>query len=333
MMIMKTIRTFLCVQTGGIVCLFLAGLYSVAYAEGAYPQRPIRVLVGFPPGSGTDMVARMMGQKLSPILGQTWVVDNRPGANGVIAAQIVARSVADGHTLLALSVSHTMNAAVYPLSFDTVQSFSPLMQVAVAPLLLVANPGLAAKGVAALIEEAQARPQTIRYAISGLGGINHFAGALFSHMAKLQLVDVPYKGGAQALNDLISGQVQIMFATSAIGLTPVRSGRLKVLAVTTLKRSAWLPNIPTINESGVPGYEMSTWWGFVAPHGLNNKTIDFLNQRFDDVLKQPDVLSHWQSEAASPSAIKAQAFEALLHSEVSKWMGIARQAQIKGPTE
>src|SRR5215207_7981510 len=218
----------------------LAWAAAPADASVGYPSRPIRIIVGFPPGSGTDILARFMGIKLTERLGQQIVVDNRSGANGLIASELTAKAAPDGYTLQFMSTSHTMNAAVYKLSFDPVQSFTPVGMLASGPLVLVTHPSFSATSVKALIDLAKAKPNTISYAVSGTGGINHFAGASFSRMAGIQLLDVPYRGGPQALTDLIGGQVQIMFATLAITHRQVKAGKLTALGVSTAKRAAQL---------------------------------------------------------------------------------------------
>lgn len=304
----------------------LAGMAAYAHA---YPTRPVRMLVGFPPSSGTDMIARFTGSKLSERLGQPVIIDNRPGANGIIAADLVAKAAPDGHTLLAMSISHTMNAAVYKLPFDAVRSFTPVTQLAAGPLILVANSAFAANSVRELIALANARPDTITYAISGTGGINHFAGGLFARISSVKLVNVPYKGGAQALTDLISGQVQIMFGTAAITLAPIRGGRMKALGVSTPKRSPLLPDVPTLAESGVAGYEMYTWWGILAPAGLPAPVASRLSADIAAVLAQPDAARRLEAEGAQPAIISGTEFQRMLASEVDKWTRVARDARIR----
>lgn len=285
--------------------------------------------MGFPPGSGTDMIARFVGNKLTERVGQQVVVDNRPGANGIIAAELVTKATPDGHTLLAMSISHTMNAAVYKLPFDAVKSFTPLTQLGAGPLVLVANSAFPANNVKALIDLATAKPNTITYAISGTGGINHFAGGLFSRITGVKLVNVPYKGGAQALTDLIGGQVQIMFGTAAITLTHIRSGRMKPLGVSTPRRSSLLPDVPTLAESGAPGYEMNTWWGLLGPAGIPSAVAARLNTDTAGILAQPDTAKRLEAEGALPSTLAGAEFTRMLVAEVEKWRRVAADAAIK----
>ena len=309
-------------------------LASIAPAFGAtnldYPARPVRIIVGFPAGSGTDMLARFIGGRLTERLGRQIVVDNRPGANGIIATDLTAHAAPDGYTLQFMSISHTMNAAVYgKLPFDPVKSFTPVMTLAAGPLVLVASPAFPAGGVQGLIDLARAKPNTITYAVSGTGGINHFAGALFSRIAGVRLVNVPYKGGPQALTDLVSGQVQVMFGTAAITLSQVRAGRLKALGVSSAKRTPLLPDVPTIAESGAPGYEMSIWWGVLAPAGVPAAVVAKLNAEISHVLGQQESAQRLAADGAAPSPSGSAEFGRLLVTEVEKWRRVAREAGIK----
>ncbi len=294
-----------------------------------YPNKPVRVVVGFPPGSGTDMLARFVGGKLTERLGQQVVVDNRTGANGIIAAELVAKAAPDGYTLLFMSVSHTMNAAIYKLPFDPLKSFTPVTMLGAGPLVLVANPALPVMNVRGLIDLAKDKPDTITYAVSGTGGINHFAGALFARIAGVRLINVPYKGGPQALTDLIGGQVQVMFGTAAITLAQVRAGRLKALGVSTLKRSPLLPDVPTIAESGAPGYEINTWWGVLAPAGAPPALVAKLGTEIAAILNQPESAQRLAAEGAVPSPMAGSGFERLLAAEIQKWRRLARETNIK----
>lgn len=316
---------------GRLAAAALAALTAPAHGgtAPAYPVKPVRIAVGFPAGSGTDMLARFIGGKFTDRAGQQVVVDNRPGANGIIAAELTTKAPPDGYTLLFMSTSHTMNAAVYKLPFEPVKSFAPVMQLGAGPLVLVANPAFPASNAKGLIELATAKPNTITYAVSGTGGVNHFAGALFSRITGTQLINVPYKGGPQALTDLIGGQVQVMFGTAAITLSQVRAGRLKALGVSTAKRSALLPDVPTIAESGAPGYAMNTWWGVLAPAGTPAAIVDKLYAEIAGILEQPESAQRLAAEGAEPSPLPSAAFTRLLTSEVDKWKRVARDAGIK----
>ena len=295
----------------------------------AYPVKAVRIVVGFPAGSGTDMLARFIGGKLTERVGQQIVVDNRPGANGIIASELTMKAPPDGYTMQFMSTSHTMNAAVYKLPFEPVKSFTPLMQLGAGPLVLVANPAFAPGNARALIDLAAAKPNTVTYAVSGTGGVNHFAGALFSRMTGTQLVNVPYKGGPQALTDLIGGQVQVMFGTAAITLVQVRAGRLKALGVSTARRSPLLPEVPTIAESGVPGYEMSTWWGVLAPAATPAPIVNKVYAEIAAILQQPESAQRLAAEGAEALPLPPAEFTRLLTAEVDRWKRVAREANIK----
>ncbi len=295
----------------------------------AYPVKPVRIVVGFPAGSGTDMLARFIGGKLTEKVAQQVVVDNRPGANGIIAAELTVKAPPDGYTLQFISTSHTMNAAIYKLPFDPVKSFTPVMQLGAGPLVLVANPAFPATTAKGLIDLAAARPDTVTYAVSGTGGVNHFAGALFSRITGVQLINVPYKGGPQALTDLIGGQVQIMFGTAAITLSQIRAGRLKALGVSTTKRSPLLPDVPTIAEAGAPGYSMSIWWGVLAPAGTPAAVVDKLHAEIAGILGQPESAQRLAAEGAEPATLPAAGFTRLLTTEVDRWKRVAKDAGIK----
>ena len=298
-------------------------------AAAGFPSRPLRIIVGFPPGSGTDILARYIGGKLSERVNQPVVVDNRPGANGIIAAEITAKSAPDGHTMQFMSASHTMNAAIYKLPFDAAKSFTPIALLGEGALALVTHPSFPAKDVKALIELAKKKPKGITYAVSGTGGINHFAGGLFSRMAGIELLDVPYRGGPQALTDVMGGRADLMFGTVAITHRQVQAGKLVALGVSTPKRSPLLPDVPPISEAGVPGYAMSTWWGVIAPAAVPAPIADKLNREIAAVLATPESKQRLDSNGAEVATMSRAAFGKLLASEVEKWKKVAREAGIK----
>jgi tripartite-type tricarboxylate transporter receptor subunit TctC len=306
-----------------------SALESRASAAPAYPAVPIHIIVGFPPGNATDMLARVLGAKLGERLGQQVVVDNRPGANGMIGAHLAAETAPDGHTLLFMSASHTMNAAVNKLPFDPVNSFTPVTMLATGPLVLVARASFPANSVKELIAEARAKPNTITYASVGTGGINHFAGVLFERLAGVQLIHVPYKGGAPALTDVIGGHVQLMFGTLPLTRKHIHAGTIKALGVTGMQRSQLLPGVPTIAESGAPGFEINNWWGVLAPAGVPAAIVSKLNTEFAGILTQPESVKVLEAEGVVPSPLSPGAFSRVLVSEIEKWGRIAREANIK----
>lgn len=300
-----------------------------ASAAIAYPTRSIRVIVGFPPGNATDMLARFVGGRLGERVGQQVVVDNRPGANGVIGADLTAKAAPNGHTLLFMSTSHTMNAAVNKLPFDPVKSFAPVAMLGSGPLVLVTHASFPAGSVKALIDDAASKPNTITYASVGTGGINHFAGALFARTTGIQLIHVPYKGGVPALTDVIGGQVHLLFGTLPLTLTHIHAARIKALGVTSLRRAPLLPEVPTIGESGAPGYEINNWWGVLAPAGVPSPVIAKLNDEIAGILGQRESVQRLEAEGVVPSPLSSAAFSRLLVSEVEKWGRVARAANIR----
>ena len=317
-------------KLSALVLLTLASVPAVAAGTSdTFPSRPLRIIVGFPPGSGTDILARYVGGKLSERVGQPVVVDNRPGANGIIAAELTAKSPPDGHTLQFMSTSHTMNAAVYKLSFDAAKSFTPIALLGEGALALVTHPSFPAQSVKALVAQAKQKPKSITYAVSGSGGINHFAGALFSRQAGIELLDVPYRGGPQALTDVIAGQVNIMFATVAITHRQVKAGKLNALGVSTTKRAPQLPDTPTIAEAGVPGYTMSTWWGVIAPAAVPKPIVDRLNREIGAILATAESKQRLENDGAEAATMSSADFGRLLATEVDKWKRVARESNIK----
>jgi tripartite-type tricarboxylate transporter receptor subunit TctC len=322
------------VQTSSLIlCAWLAlGVCSSevkAATTPDYPAHPIHIIVGFPPGNATDMLARFVGGKLGERLGQQVMVDNRPGANGIIGADVAARAVPDGHTLLFMSASYTMNAALNRLPFDPIKSFTPVMKLATGPLVLVASASFPASSVKGLIDAAKAKPNTIAYASVGAGGINHFAGALLERTADVQLIHVPYKGGAPALTDVIAGHVQLMFGTLPLTLTQIRAGNIKALGVTSMQRTPLLPEVPTIAESGAHGYEINNWWGALAPTGVSPAIVAKLDTEIAGILGDPEAARHLEAEGMAPSPLSSAAFAQLLASETEKWARVAREANIK----
>lgn len=315
------------------VCLAAAIIPASAPARGqsqAYPQKPIRLIVGFLPGSSNDTLARYVGGKLHDRLGQQVVIDNRPGANGNIGADLTAKATPDGHTLLLMSVSHTMSAAVYAkLPFDPVKSFTPIGMLGAGPLVLVTHPAFPVANVKSLIELATTKPNTLTYSSAGTGGINHFGGALFSRVARVQMIHVPYKGGAPALTDVMGGQVQFMWGTMPLTLTQIRAGKVKALAVTSAKRSPLLPDVPAIGEAGAPGAEISTWWGILAPAAVPGAMTTRLNNEIAALLVTPESAQRLAAEGAEPWPLSSEAFGRVISDEITKWTRVAREANIR----
>jgi tripartite-type tricarboxylate transporter receptor subunit TctC len=300
---------------------------GLAYA--AFPDRPIRLIVPFPPGGSNDVLGRYLSIKLTDRLGQQIVVDNRGGANGIIGADLAAKAAADGYTVLMVSLSWVMNAALRPLPYDIEKSFDPIGTLGSFPNSIVVYPGWGVTSVKELVARARAKPGAIFYASTGTGGFNHFGGELFNKVAKIELSVVQYKGGGPAMTDVIAGQVPVMFSSITQVLPHVRSQRLKVIAIGASKRSPVVPEIPTVIESGFPGYEMYGWWGFAAPRGIPRPVQDRLIQEFNTVLQDPETKKRLLTDAAEPLIMTPAEMRKMISADLKKWRDVAVTAGIK----
>lgn len=294
-----------------------------------YPTRPIRLVIPYPPGGGADNVARVFAQKLSESLGQQIVIDNRGGAAGIIGAEIVAKSKPDGYTLLDDSSSRAVNPALHKLPFDTVKDFTPVGMIVVNPNILVVHPSLPVKTVRELIALAKAHPGRITYASSGIGSAPHMGVELFKYLAKVDMVHVPYKGGGPALADLIGGHVQLLIPNIASGLPHVKSGKLRGIAVTSTKRSRSMPELPTVAESGLPGYELHEWNALFAPAGTAPEIIAKLNTELAKVLALPEVQERFFQMGAEAAPGTPEQLGAYVNSELAKWAKVVKDMKIK----
>lgn len=301
-----------------------------AHAQTEFPARPMRIIVGFLPASSNDLLARFVGSRLAERFGQQVVVENRPGASGIIASEHTARATADGHTLMLVSVSHTMSAAVYPkLPYDPVKSFTPVATLGAGPLVVVTHASFPATQLKEMIEIARAKPNALNYASAGVGGINHFGAALFSSAAGIQMTHVPYKGGAPALTDVIAGHVQLMWGSMPLTLPQVRAGKIKALAVTSAKRSPLLPEVPTVGEGGAPGAQITAWWGMLAPARVNAAVTEKLNTAIGTILREPETVKRLATAGAEPWILSSAEFSRIVRSEIEKWARVSREAQIR----
>jgi tripartite-type tricarboxylate transporter receptor subunit TctC len=300
-----------------------------AQPTGAFPERPIRMIVPFPPGGSNDVLGRYIGTKLTERVGQQFVIDNRGGANGIIGADLAAHSTPDGYTLLVISTSWVMNAAVRTLPYDVEKSFDPIATIGSAPNSIVVNPKGPFQSVSDIVEQAKAKPGAISYASTGVGGFNHFGGELFKKVAAINLQMVPYKGGGPAMTDVMAGNIPIMFSSLTQVLPHVRGGRLKVVAVGAEKRSPVVPEIPTIAESGFPGYEVSVWWGIAAPTGLPRAVMNRLHKEITAVIQDPETQKRLLADAAVPMNRSPAEMRKLIRAGVKKWREVARVAGIK----
>jgi tripartite-type tricarboxylate transporter receptor subunit TctC len=302
-----------------------------AIAQNGYPSRPIRLIVPSAAGGGTDFTARTIGQKLTESLGQTVIVDNRSGAAGNIGVEIAAKSNPDGYTLVMPITSFPINPHLYPkLPFDTLKDFAPVVLASSAPLFLVINPSIPAKSVNELIAVAKAKPGQLNYANSGNGTTAHLAGELLKKMAGVNLVSVPYKGGGPAVIDLIAGRVQIYFSTIPAALAHVQAGKLRGLAVTTTKRVNLIPDVPTVAESGLPGFEVVGWFGIFAPAATPKPIISKLNKEINELLRSPETQQRFASQGLIPGGGTPEELGKFLRAELTKWGALIREAGIQG---
>jgi tripartite-type tricarboxylate transporter receptor subunit TctC len=309
----------------------LAILASQAAAADAYPARAIRFVVAFPPGGGTDIIARSIAQKLAERLAQQVVVDNRPGAGGNIGTDIVAKSAPDGYTLLMGSAGPlAINASLFgKMPFDPIKDLAPVTLAASTPNVLVVHPSLPAATVKELIALARAKPGEINFASSGHGTPAHLAGELFNSMAGVKMVHVPYKGAAPALADLLGGQVQLMFSTMPPALPHVKDGKLRALAVTSAKRSPATPALPTVDEIALPGFEANTWHGVVAPAGTPAAIVARLNREIVAILHMPEVVERLSGQGAEALGSTPEEFAAYIRSETIKWAKVVKESGAK----
>ena len=311
----------------------IAGIALVAASAApaqSFPNRPVRILVPFPAGAGVDIVARMIGQPLTDAWGQAVVVDNRPGAGGTIACELVAKAAPDGYTLLLGNIStFAMAPSLYKtVNYDPVRSFAPITLIDTSANVLIVHPSVPATSTQALIALAKARPGQINYASAGSGTSPHLAAELFKSMAGVDLVHVPYKGSPQALTDLLGGQTQLMFASLVSALPHVRQARLRALGVTTLKRAAALPEVPTISESGLRGYDVSVWMGIVAPAGTLPPVIAQLNRQIAAILQTPEIRERLAVQGLEAVSNTPAEFGSYIAAEVRKWAAVIKQAGV-----
>ena len=295
-----------------------------------YPTKPVRVVVGLAPGGGTDIIARLLTQKLSENLKRTFIVENRTGAGGTVAYALVAKAAPDGHTLLAVASGYAITPAVYPkLSYDPIKDFTPVSVVVQATLVLMAHPALPARSVKDLLALARNPRMNLDAASAGHGTSNHLALALFNSLAKVNIAHVPYKGTGQALVDLMAGQVQVMFGNILSSLQYIKIGRIRALAVISATRSSAMPDLPTVIESGVPGYETTTWHGWLGPAGLPADIVAKLNNELARAVRSRDVLDKLSDDGGEPVAGTPEQFRSHIVSEIARWKKVVREAGIR----
>jgi len=303
---------------------------ATAHAQN-YPTRPIRIIVAYTPAGTTDILARAVGQKMTEAWGQTVIVDNRPGANGNIGTEISANATPDGYTILmATAATHGINNTLYPtLKWDAVKSFAPISLVARVPNILVVNNGLPVISVKELIAYGNANPGKLNNGSPGLGSTGHLSAELFNASTGLKMTHVPYKGSAPTLADLIGGQIQVVIDNIPPYLPHVQSGKIRALAITTAQRSPAAPNLPTMQEAGVAGYEAGSWFGLLAPVGVSKDIVQKLSVETNRILQLADVKERLSSQGAEPAGGKPEDFAAFIRNEQAKWRKVIQQANIK----
>jgi tripartite-type tricarboxylate transporter receptor subunit TctC len=315
----------------GLLPTLLALLATTSMAQSAFPNKPVKLIVPFPPGGGNDVIARVIGQKLSDRWGQPVVIDNRAGANGIVGLQALMQAPADGYTLAVGAAGPlAVNPSLYArLPYDPVKDFAAVTNLVNYPLLLVVHPSVPARTTRDVVALAKAKPGQLSYASPGSGNSGHLAGELFNTMAGVNTLHVPYKGQGPALTDLLSGQVQMLYSSIPSVINQVKSGQLKAIAVGSAKRLPSLPEVPTIAESGVPGYEAYSWVGLVAPANTPSDIVHKIYRDVSDILKQPDVADKLNQQGALPVGDTPEDFAQYIKVEVAKWGQVVRNANIK----
>jgi len=307
------------------------GLFALAASAAAetYPTRPVRLIVPFPPGGSNDIVGRMIGAQLSDRLGQQFVIDNRGGAGATIGAALAATAPADGYTLLLISASFVYNPALYKhLPYDPATAFAPVAMLGSGPVALLVYPKLPVTSLEGLLDLARHEPGQLNYASAGVGSLQHLAGELFRIQANIDIVHVPYKGGGPAMLDVAAGHAQITMATLLQALPLVQSGGLRLLGIGSSQRSSVVPDVPTISEAGVPGYEASNWWGILAPAATPKEILEQLHETLSEILASPETQRRFSAEGAEAVPMSRDAFGRFIATETAKWAQVVKQAGI-----
>ena len=323
--------TLLKIWRGGLIvcCTFALPQVHAAVAQN-YPNKPVRMIVAVPPGGPADTLSRLVSPKLGEALGQMIVIDNRPGANGNIAYELTARAVPDGYTITAVAAGVAINPSLYrEVKFDPVRDFAPITLGISVPNILVVHPLVPANSVSELIAYAKARPGRLVFASAGNGTSGHLALEQFRLMSRADFIHVPYKGGGPALTEVLGGQAQALFSIALTAMPQVQAGRVRALAITSARRSALVPDLPTVAESGFPGFEAIGWFGWVAPARVSNEIIVRLNREIVRILKLPDMQERLRQLGSDPAGNSPTEFAAFIKSEQVKWAGVIRQAKIQ----
>ena len=294
-----------------------------------YPTKAVRIIAPFAPGGGTDFIARVAATKLTETLGQTVIVDNRPGAGGTLGAEIGAKSPSDGYTLTLVAGSYSVNPSLFKINFDPVNDITPIIQLSQGPFLVVVHPALPVKNIKDLIALGKQKPGGLIFASSGAGSIIHLATELFNDMAGIKMIHVPYKGTGPALTDTIAGQTQLLFSSIAVAVPQVRNNRLRAIAVTTPKRVDAFPDVPTINESGLKGYETVLWHGLIGPKNLPRPIVDRLNSDLNKILQNKDMQDKLAGDGVTAAGGTPEQFGATIKRDIDTWRKVVQKAGVK----
>ena len=330
-MVTQGSRRITCSSATRVAIAIMLGMISAAFAQTAvaqtFPSRQIRMIVPSPPGGSNDIIGRIIAQKMTERMGQQTIVENRPGADNIIGIEVVVRSPADGYTIVIVSTSFAMNPAIRSLPYDSIKSLTPIALIGSGPNVLFASPSLPANSVRELIALAKVKPGAIRFAWGGI--TNRFGGELFNSMAGVKMTNVPYKGGGPAMVDVMSGQVEVGFGSLVQTLPHLRSGRLKGIGVSGEKRSPLLPEVPTIAESGLPGYVDNIWWGLLGPAGMPTPIVARLNSEIGAILKDTEMTKRLEAQAAEVRIGSPEVFAELIATDIAKWTRVAKEAGIR----
>ena len=327
---MRPMLSFRSILSALVLSMLGAVSTGTALAQANYPDKPVRFVVPYPPGGGTDVIARIVQDRFQALLGQPIIIDNKGGAGGSVGSELAARAAPDGYTVLFTLSSHTINPAIYPkLSFDTIKDFESIGTVASLPQILVANPMVPASTVAELVALAKAKPELLAYASVGNGSPGHLAGELFKLRTGTQMTHIPYRGGGPAVTDVISGQVPLLWVSIPAAAQFVKTGKLKALAVSTLKRSAAFPDVPTVQETGVPDFEVDSWYAMFVPARTPQPVIDRLNRALNTVVAEPGIRDKLLAQGAEGVDGTPQTLTRIVAAEIPKWAKLAKDANIK----
>ena len=311
------------------IVLLLAALAPLVAQAQSYPAKPVRIIVPFAPGGGSDFIGRFMAQRLTDSLGKQVIVENKPGAGGVLGVEQGIKSPADGYTLVLIASSYTVNPSIYKLNFDPVSDITPIIQISAGPLVAVVNPKLPVKNVKELIALARQKPGQVNFASSGQGSVIHLATELFDTMAGIKMNHIPYKGTGPALTDTLAGQTDVFFSSTATALPHIQAGKLRAIAVTTSKRIPALPDVPTVAESGLPGYDVVLWHGLIGPKGMPKAVVERINGDVTKSLKLKETADSLKNDGVAPAGGTPEQFGAQIAKEIKVWAKVAADAGVK----